>query len=73
MNYSNPQPNTWVTCQCIEEALNYVEHGVVHTILMLGTNYNVSLWDIARLSLGVTIATPTEVTTHKIGRMGVLL
>ena len=67
MNYSIPRPNTWATRQCIEESLNYVEHGVFHIVLMLGTSYDVSIWDIARLSLVVTIVTPIEVTTHKIG------
>lgn len=50
VNYSIPCPNTRAICQCIEELLSFVEHGVAHTTSLLETNCLASKWQIARLS-----------------------
>src|ERR1700738_677584 len=50
MNYLIPRPNTRVKKACIEESLNFAEHGVAHTTSVLEIDCSSSYWYIARLS-----------------------
>ena len=49
VNYSIPRPNTRVRRACIHETLNYAEHGVTHSTLVLEINCFSSHLHIARL------------------------
>ena len=49
VNYSIPRPNTRVKRECIEESLNFAEHGVAHTTSVLETDCPSLHRHIARL------------------------
>lgn len=48
-NYSILRPNTWAKRACIEESLNYAEHDVTHTILVLEIDGPSTFWHIVKL------------------------
>ena len=65
-NNSIPHPNTQATHRLIEESLNFVEHGVVHTTSMLERDFFASKWHI--LGLSPTVGTSkhgTHAPTYK--------
>ena len=54
LNYSIPRPNTRVRRACIKDSLNYGEHDVAHTTLVLEIGWFSSHWHVAKLPTNST-------------------